>query len=171
MAGPGHWGPGRGVELTGTPGSSVARDRAAGFRQGFSGHPGVRVVASQTGSFSRSAGQAVLANVLQAVGRGATAVFAHNDEMALGAVQAIRAVGRVPGGDVLVVSIDGQRTALEAVARGEIGCTVEFSPRLGPAAFAVLEDLLAGRPVPPRIVLPDRLFDRTNAAAAAPESY
>ncbi|WP_439629987.1 ABC transporter substrate-binding protein [Gemmata sp.] len=159
------------VELTGTAGSSVARDRADGFRQGIAGHPGVRVVASQTASFARSAAQAVLANVLQALGGAVTAVFAHNDEMALGAVQAVRAAGRRPGGDVTVVSIDGQRTALEAIVRGELGATVESNPRFGPLAFATLERHLAGEPVPPRIVLPDRLFDAGNAAESLSDAY
>lgn len=159
------------VELAGTPGASVARDRADGFRQGIAGYPGVRVVASQTASFSRSAGQAVLANVLQALGPRVTAVYAHNDEMALGGIQAARAAGRVPGGDLLFVSIDGQRTALEAIVRGELGASVESSPRFGPLAFATLDRYFAGEPVPPRVVMPDRLFDAGNAAAHVAEAY
>jgi ribose transport system substrate-binding protein len=159
------------LELRGTPGSSVTRDRADGFRLGIEGHPGVRVVASQVASFSRAAGQAVTANVLQALGDEVTAIYAHNDEMALGAVQAVRAAGRTPGRDVTLVSIDGQRSALEAILAGDLGASVESTPRLGPPAFRALEDHLAGRPVPARVVVPDRLFDSGNAARFLDEAY
>ena len=159
------------VELTGTAGSSVARDRAEGFRRGLDGQPGMRIVASQTASFSRSAAQAVLANVLQALGSDVTAVYAHNDEMALGAIQAVSAVGRRAGQDIIIVSVDGQRTALEAIQRGELGATVESNPRFGPLAFDALARHFAGEDVPPRIILPDRLFDAGNAAVFLPDAY
>ena len=159
------------VELTGTAGSSVAADRAKGFREGLEGHAGVRIVASQTGQFTRAPAQSVTENVLQALGSEVTAVFAHNDEMALGAVRAIRAAGRRPGVDVQLVSIDGERAALESIVRGELGASVESNPRFGPRAFAALEAYLAGRPVPTRIMLEDRLFDATNAARFVGEAY
>ncbi|MBY0524608.1 MAG: ABC transporter substrate-binding protein [Gemmataceae bacterium] len=159
------------VELTGTPGSSVARDRAAGFREGIAAAPGMRILAAQTASFSRAAGQRVMSNLVQAFGPRLTAVYAHNDEMALGAVQALRAAARRPGRDVTVVSVDGQRAALEAILRGELGATVESDPRLGPPAFAALEDHLSGKPVPPRLLLTDRLFDASNAARFIGQAY
>lgn len=150
-------------ELTGTSGSSVARDRAQGFRDGIRGHAEVSVLASQTGQFSRAAAQKVMENVLQARGREITAVYAHNDEMALGAIQALRAARMRPGEDVVVVSIDGERAALESILRGELGASVESNPRFGPMAFDALERHFAGEPVPPRITLTDHLFDKTNA--------
>lgn len=159
------------LELRGTAGSSVARDRAEGFRLGLAAHPGVRLVASQVASFSRTAGRDVAANVLQALGPELTAVFAHNDEMALGAIQAAHAAGRPPGRDITFVSIDGQRDALEAILEGELGATVESSPRLGPPAFRLLEDHLAGKEVPSRVIVPDRLFDASNAARHLDEAF
>ncbi len=159
------------LELTGTAGSSVARDRARGFREGIADHPGVRIVASQTAYFARSAGQAVTANVLQALGREITAIFAHNDEMALGAIQAVRAASRVPGGDVTVVSIDGEKAALEAIVRGELGASVESNPRFGPIAFETLERFLDGEAVAQRITLKDRLFDASNAPEFLDDAY
>jgi ribose transport system substrate-binding protein len=159
------------VELRGTPGSSVARDRALGFREGLAGHPGAKIIASQTASFSRSAAQGVAANLFQALGRAVSAVFAHNDEMALGAIQAARAAGRRPGEDVLFVSIDGQRSALEAILEGELGASVESNPRFGPLAFATLERHLAGESVPPRVLVEDRLFDAGNAGRFLDDAY
>ena len=151
------------MELSGTPGSSVASDRSKGFLEGIAAHPGMRLVASQTGQFSRSMGQRVMENVLQARGRAINAVYAHNDEMAIGAIQAIRGARLRPGKDMMLVSIDGERAALEAIIRGELGACVESNPRFGPLAFATLERHLLGHRVPPRIILEDRLFDSGNA--------
>jgi ribose transport system substrate-binding protein len=110
-------------------------------------------------------------NVLQSQGRKVTAVYAHNDEMALGAIQAIRAASLRPGRDVLVVSIDGQRAALEAILRGDLGATVESNPRFGPLAFATLDRHLKGEAVPPRVLLEDRLFDANNAREFLDDAY
>jgi len=159
------------VELSGTPGSSVAADRAKGFREGIAKHPGMQIVASQTGNFSRAQGDRVMQNIAQSLGKQITAVYAHNDEMALGAIQALKAAGRKPGTDVTVVSVDGQRAALEAIERGEMGATVESNPRFGPLAFDTIEKLRKGEQIPPQIVLEDRLFDKTNAKQFVAEAY
>ncbi len=151
------------VELTGTPGASVARDRSVGFMEEIKKHPDMKVIATQTGDFSRAQGQKVMENIIQAMGAEITAVYAHNDEMALGAIQAIRAFGLRPGSDVILVSIDGERAALESILRGELGASIESNPRFGPLAFDTLERHLAGQPVEPRILLTDRLFDAGNA--------
>lgn len=159
------------VELSGTPGSSVAADRAKGFRDGIAKYPGMRILASQTGNFSRAQGERVMQNLAQSLGPRVTAVYAHNDEMALGAIQALKAAGRRPGQDVIIVSVDGQRAALEAIQAGELGATVESNPRFGPLAFDTIEKLRRGEQIPPQIVLTDRLFDRTNAAQFVAEAY
>src|SRR5688500_7052474 len=132
------------VELSGTPGASVAADRAKGFRDGIAKYPGMRIVASQTGNFSRAQGERVMQNLAQSLGKRITAVYAHNDEMALGAIQALKAAGLQPGKDVTVVSIDGQRAALEAIVAGELGATVESNPRFGPLAFDTIDKLRRG---------------------------
>ncbi|HYH81854.1 MAG TPA: ABC transporter substrate-binding protein [Longimicrobium sp.] len=159
------------VELTGTPGSSVATDRARGFREVIARHPGMKILASQTGEFSRANGQRVMQNVAQSLGAQITAVYAHNDEMALGAIQALRASGRTPGTDVKIVSIDGQRAALEAIQRGELGATVESNPRFGPIAFETIEQVRKGEQVPTKKLITDRFFDRTNAAQFVADAY
>jgi ribose transport system substrate-binding protein len=159
------------VELIGTPGSSVARDRAAGFREGIAGQDRLQIVASQTANFARSNARTVMSNLLQGLGNQVDAVYAHNDEMALGAIQAIHAAGLRPGVDVQLVSIDGQRAALQAILAGELGASVESNPRFGPLAFTAFERCRAGEKVPPKIILEDRLFDAANAQLFLEEAY
>jgi ribose transport system substrate-binding protein len=110
-------------------------------------------------------------NIVQSLGKQITAVYAHNDEMALGAIQALRAAGLTPGGGVQIVSIDGQRAALEAITRGELGATVESNPRFGPLAFDTIEKYRRGEPIPTKILISDRFFDRENAARFIDEAY
>lgn len=155
------------VELTGTPGSAPALDRARGFAEVLRDHPGVRVVASQTGEFTRAKGKEVMTAICEAArgeGLAIDAVYAHNDDMALGAIAALKEAGLDPGDDVLVVSIDGVRAAFEAMIAGDLNCTIECNPLLGPAAFDAIEKLLAGEEVPRRIVVEDRLFEASDAA-------
>lgn len=159
------------VELTGTAGSSVARDRSAGFMDELKKHPDMKVIASQTGDFSRAQGQKVMENIIQAKGAEITAVYAHNDEMALGAIQALKAAGRKPGQDVTIISIDGEKAALESIAAGELGATVESNPRFGKLAFETLEKHLKGEKIPTKIILEDRFFDKANAAQFIAEAY
>ncbi|CAN5904522.1 ABC transporter substrate-binding protein [soil metagenome] len=159
------------VELAGTPGASVSNDRAAGFREEMAKHPGMKIVASQTGNFSRATGQGVMQNIAQSLGKSITAVFAHNDEMALGGIQALIAAGLKPGADVTVVSVDGERAALEAIERGELGATVECNPRYGPLAFATIDKFRKGQAIPPKIIVTDRFFDRSNARQSIADAY
>jgi galactofuranose transport system substrate-binding protein len=159
------------VELAGTPGASAADDRAAGFREGIAKYPNMKIIASQTGNFSRATGQGVMQNIAQSLGKKITAVFAHNDEMALGAIQALIAAGLTPGKDVIVVSVDGERAGLEAIERGELGATVECNPRFGPLAFDTIEKFRKGETLPPKIVVPDRFFDKQNAKQFIADAY
>lgn len=159
------------VELTGTAGSSVAIDRAKGFRDAIASYPNMKIIATQTADFSRAAAQRVMENIIQSKGSDITAVYAHNDEMALGAIQALKSAGMKPGKDVIICSIDGQKTALEAIIRGELGVSVESNPRFGPLVFATMEEYFAGKKIPPRIILKDRLFDVTNAKDFVNEAY
>ena len=159
------------VELAGTPGASVAADRAKGFRAGIAKFPGMQIVASQTGNFSRATAQGVMQNIAQARGKEITAVYAHNDEMALGAIQALKAAGLKPGTDVKIVSIDGERAALEAIEQGELGATVESNPRFGPVAFETIDKVRKGEKVEPKILITDRFFDKANASQFKAEAY
>ena len=160
------------IELTGTSGSSVAADRGQGFREGLSAAGSrVQVAASQTGEFARGQARKVMENIIQARGKDIRAVYAHSDEMGLGAIQALKAAGRRPGKDVVVVSIDGERDALESIVRGELGASIESNPRFGPLAVKTFEQWQRGEPVPSKIILDDRLFDATNARDFVAQAY
>jgi galactofuranose transport system substrate-binding protein len=160
------------VELTGTSGSSVAMDRQKGFGDKLKEKaPDMKVIASQTGDFARANGQKVMENLLQSEGDKINAVYAHNDEMAIGAINAIKAAGKVPGKDIIVVSVDGTKDALQAIIDGEMGATVESSPFFGPSVFDVIENLEDGKEVEKEIIIEDRFFDKSNAADFVKEAY
>jgi galactofuranose transport system substrate-binding protein len=159
------------VELTGTAGSSVARDRSQGFASRVKAKPAMKIIASQNGDFSRATAQSVMENIVQARRAEITAVYAHNDEMALGAIQALKGAGLQPGKDITVVSVDGEKAALEAVIRGEIGATAESNPRFGPLAFETLERYRRGEKIPAKIVIEDRFFDASNARQYLSQAY
>jgi galactofuranose transport system substrate-binding protein len=100
---------------------------------------------------------------LKAEGKNINAVYAHNDDMALGAIQAVEEAGLKPGTDVILVSIDGVKGAFEAMVEGKLNCSVECNPLLGPAAFDAIEAIKSGKQVPKKTVVEDRVFDQTTA--------
>ena len=159
------------IILEGTAGSSVALDRNKGFMDAIKGSPDVKVLASQSADFTRAEGQKVMENLIQAHNKNITVVYTHNDEMALGAIQALKAANMNPGKDVLVVSVDGQKSALEAIMAGDMNVTVECNPRFGPIAFDTYEKHLRGEPIPPKIINQDRFFDSSNAAQFVNEAF
>ena len=155
------------AELQGTPGAAPAIDRARGFAEAIAKHPGMKIVKSQTGNFTRQGGKEVMEAFLKSPEAGQiNAVYAHNDEMALGAIQAIEATGKKPGTDVLVVSIDGMRDAFQAMVDGKLNCTVECNPLLGPAAFDAVQKAVAGASLPKTTIVEDKLFDQSVAKDA-----
>lgn len=157
------------AELEGSVGAAPAIDRKKGFAAGIASHPDMKVVWAQSADFTRAKGKEALEAFLKTPeGRGITAVYAHNDDMALGALQALVEAGRKPGTDVVVVSIDGVRAAFEAVAAGTLGCTVECNPMIGPLVFDVLERIARGESVDRRIVTPGGVFDASNVRDALP---
>jgi ABC-type sugar transport system substrate-binding protein len=151
------------VELQGTPGSAPALDRKKGFEEVLAQYPAMKIIKSQSGEFTRAKGKEVMEAFLKAEGRNIQAVYAHNDDMALGAIQAIEAAGLKPGEDVIVISIDGVRGAFEAMITGKLNATVECNPLLGPMAFDAVEQTLAGRSLPKKIIVKDTLFDQSVA--------
>lgn len=157
------------AELQGTVGSAPANDRFKGFRQAISKYPGMKIVISQSGDFKRSNGKEAMEAFLKSPqGKNINALYAHNDDMAIGAIQAIKQAGRKPGKDIVIVSIDGVKDAFVAMKNGELNCSVECNPLIGPILFDTVESVMAKKPVKPRIVTHDDLYDETNAAAALP---
>lgn len=158
------------IQLEGTVGSTPANDRKSGFEEAIKGQAGMQIVASQSGDFARDKGRTVMETLLQA-NPDITAVYTHNDEMAIGAIAALEAAGKVPGKDVIIVSIDGTKDATQAIIDGKLGATVECNPKFGPKAFDTLEAYIKGEKLGDKIVNPDRFFDINNAKDYLPEAY
>jgi galactofuranose transport system substrate-binding protein len=155
------------VELQGTTGSAPAIDRKTGFANIMKQHANWQLTRSQTGNFTTSEGKAVMEAFLKADST-IQVLYAHNDGMALGAIQAIKEAGLKPGKDIIVIGVDGVKGAFEAIVAGEQNVTVECSPLLGPQAVQAVSDLRAGKKLPARIWTIEGIFDATNAAAALP---
>ncbi|MEW9612553.1 ABC transporter substrate-binding protein [Shinella sp. S4-D37] len=158
------------IELEGTTGSSPANDRKKGFDEAITAAGGFEIVASQTGDFARDKGRQVAEALLQAH-PDADIIYAHNDEMAIGAISAIEAAGKVPGKDILVLSIDGGKEAVQAVVDGKIAAVVECNPRFGPKAFDTMEAYANGDKIDAWVINDDKFYDSTNAAAELADAY
>ena len=157
------------VELQGTVGSAPAIDRKKGFEEVISKDSRMKIIRSQTGDFTRAKGKEVMEAFLKAEGKKINVLYAHNDDMAIGAIQAIEEAGLKPGQDITIISIDGVKGAFEAMMAGKLNVTVECSPLLGPQLMATVKDLVAGKPVPPRIVTQEGIFPKEVAAAEFPK--
>jgi ABC-type sugar transport system substrate-binding protein len=158
------------IQLEGTTGSSPANDRRTGFVNAIKGQPGMKIIASQTGDFARDKGRQVMETLLQAH-PDVNVVYAHNDEMAIGAIAALEAAGKKPGKDVLVLSIDGGREAVQLVIDGKINYVVECNPKFGPKAFETMKNYAAGKSIPTKIINPDRDYTAQNAKALLATAY
>lgn len=157
------------AELQGSPGAAPAIDRKKGFEEGIKAFPGIKIIKSQTGEFSRAKGREVMESFLKSPeGKQITALYSHNDDMALGAIQAIEEAGLKPGVDIKIVSIDGVKAAFEAMAAGKLNCTVECTPLLGPKLFDVVQALMAKKPVEHRIKTEAAVFEQATATKDLP---
>ncbi|MBS4433048.1 ABC transporter substrate-binding protein [Pectobacterium punjabense] len=128
------------VELQGTVGASVAINRKKGFAEGIASDPQIKIIRSQSGDFTRSKGKEVMESFIKAEqnGKNICAVYAHNDDMAIGAIQAIKEAGLKPGSQIKVVSIDGVPDIFKAMMNGEANATVELTPNMAGPAFDAL---------------------------------
>ncbi|WP_182112132.1 MULTISPECIES: ABC transporter substrate-binding protein [unclassified Actinotalea] len=156
------------VELQGTTGSAPAIDRKEGFESATADNPNIEIIASQTGNFTRTEGKAVMEGFLQAH-EDIDLVFAHNDDMGLGAIEAIEAAGMVPGEDIKIVTIDAVKDGMQALADGKIDYIVECNPLLGPDLAEIIQQVMAGEEVEKRIVVEDLAFDQEAAQEALPD--
>jgi ABC-type sugar transport system substrate-binding protein len=155
------------VELQGTTGSAPANDRKEGFAKAIAANPNLKVVASQTGDFTRAGGKAVMEQFLKANPK-IDLLFAHNDDMGLGALEAITAAGKVPGKDIKIVTIDAVKDGMQALADGKFNFIAECSPLLGPQLMELVKKVHAGEEVPARIETEETTFNQEQAKAALP---
>jgi galactofuranose transport system substrate-binding protein len=158
------------IQLEGSTGSSPANDRASGFADYIKNHPGMKIIASQSGDFARDKGRQVFETLYQAH-PDATALYSHNDEMTMGAIAAMEAAGKVPGKDLIIASIDGTKDATQALIDGKVLVVIECNPKFGPAAFDAIVRMGNGETLEPKLVNKDRTFTKDNAAAYMPEAY
>jgi ABC-type sugar transport system substrate-binding protein len=151
------------VELEGTAGAAPAVDRKKGFAEIIARHPNFRIIRSENGDFTRDGGNAAMAGVIASEKRPIHVLFAHNDDMALGAIPVLDHAGLKPGKDVLIVSIDAVRAAFEAMIAGRLNATVECNPLLGPQLMTSVTEVVAGRPIAKRAVVDEAVFTTENA--------
>ena len=154
------------VELVGTVGSAPANDRYKGFREKMNAN--VEIIDSQSGDFTRAKGKEVMEAFLKKYGKDIQAVYAHNDDMALGAIQAIEEYGLKPGTDVKIVSIDAVRGAFQAMVDGKLNATVECNPLLGPQFYELALKVVNGEEVPKWVPSQEGVFLPDTAAQDLP---
>ena len=131
------------VILEGTTGADAASGRQQGIMEILEGTPNLKVIASQSGNFTRAEGQPVMESFLKAHDK-IDILLAHNDDMALGAIDAIKAAGKVPGKDIIIVGCDAPKTAFDAIIAGDMNATIECTPLYGPFVVDALKKLMAG---------------------------
>jgi len=154
--------------LEGTTGSAPAIDRAKGFKKVMdASNPSWKVVVSQTGDFTRDGGKQVMAAFLQSHPE-INVLFAHNDDMAIGAIQSIEAAGKKPGTDIKIVSVDGVHDGFVAMSQGKINAIAECNPLLGPQLMETIKTVLSGGTVERWIKTKEGDFLAADAAAALP---
>lgn len=157
------------VELQGTVGSAPAIDRKKGFEEVIKADPRFKIIRSQTGDFTRAKGKEVMEAFLKAEGKKINVLYAHNDDMAIGAIQAIEEAGMKPAKDITIISIDAVKGAFEAMIAGKLNVSVECSPLLGPQLMSATKDIVAGKSVPKRIVTEEGIFPMEVAAKEFPK--
>ncbi|WP_240160844.1 ABC transporter substrate-binding protein [Burkholderia sp. Ax-1719] len=156
------------VELQGTVGSAPANDRHAGLIEVIKNDPKFKIIASQSGDFTLAGGKQVMEAFAKTYGNKINVVYAHNDDMALGAIQAMEEAGMKPGKDQSVVSFDATKGGFEAMIAGKMNVDVECSPLLGPQLMSAVKDVVAGKQLPKRIVTNETVFPMDVAAQTLP---
>ncbi|WP_245623537.1 MULTISPECIES: ABC transporter substrate-binding protein [Paraburkholderia] len=156
------------VELQGTVGSAPANDRHSGLMEVIKNDPKFKIIASQSGDFTLAGGKQVMEAFAKTYGNKINVVYAHNDDMALGAIQAMEEAGMKPGKDISVVSFDATKGGFQAMIAGKMNVDVECSPLLGPQLMSAVKDVVAGKQLPKRIVTNETVFPEDVAAQVLP---
>ncbi len=159
------------IELTGTPGSSSAAERTLGFKQIINQYPKMNIIASISADFYRSAGKKAMENIIREHKENISAVFAHNDEMAIGAIIALKAAGIEPGVDVTVISIDGEKDALKAIIADDLLASIGCTPYFGPKVFDIINKHINNEKIEELYINNDRIFTKENAYKYIDEAF
>jgi ABC-type sugar transport system substrate-binding protein len=156
------------VELRGRDSAAATADRARGFREVLATHDDFEIIASEPGELTRESGHALMSRLLKTEGRRINVVFAHNDEIALGAIRAIEEARLKPAKDIIVISIDATKAAFEAMLAGKLNVAVESNPLYGPQVMGVARDVAARRRLPHRLVVQEFTYPMELAAEVFP---
>ena len=159
------------VILEGTVGASAAVGRSKGFNEAFNAAPNkdkYNILASQTGDFTRQKGQEVMESFLKSYRDDIDILFAQNDDMALGAIQAIEAAGLKPAQDIIIVGADAVKGMFQAMIDGKANATIECNPLQGDLFFETCKKILAGEEVPKSVYVEEGVYDASNAAEVFP---
>jgi len=157
--------------LLGSSGNNVTTDRTSGFLTEIkTAAPAMKVVAQQTADFARDKGQSVMEQLIQS-NPDITAVYAENDEMGIGAVNALKAAGKTPGKDVKIISVDGTHNAVQLIVDGSYNAVIESNPRFGKLAFDTLQQFSDGKEIPANVIITDDQYDETNATQKLGNAY
>ncbi len=156
------------VELVGTVGSAPANDRYIGFREVLQNYPEMKIIASESADFTRAKGEEVMREFLKQYGDRIDALYAHNDDSAIGAIRAIEEYGLRPGQDIIIVSIDAIRDAFQAMIDGKLNATIECNPLLGPTFFEVALKVVNGEYVQKWIPSQESVYFPEDAAEILP---
>jgi len=152
------------VQIEGTTGSAPANDRRDGFAETIRSDPRLKVIDSRDGDFTKAKGEQVMKGFLARHPK-IDVVYAHNDDEGLGAIDAIEAAGKRPGRDISIITVDGTRGGLTALAGGKINFVVECNPLLGPQLMDAVKKVVAGQTIPDRVVTDETAFDQAKAKA------
>ncbi|MDR0585379.1 MAG: ABC transporter substrate-binding protein [Treponema sp.] len=159
------------IELSGTTGSSPAMGRAQGFREIIDQYPQFQIIYSESGDFLRSKGYELMRSVLSSLDE-IDVIFSHNDGMTLGVLDAIKEKGINPGTDIVIVTIDAEQAAIDALKRGEVNCVVECNPKTGPEIMQLARKLARGDTIDRFIHVEEVVFSEgDDLSGLAPRGY
>ncbi|MEV6301399.1 ABC transporter substrate-binding protein [Actinoplanes sp. NPDC051861] len=156
------------VEILGAAGSTPAKQRAEGFADTVGAGNRLKVVDREQGDWTKASGEKAMRKLLRR-NRDIDAVFAHNDEMGLGAAAVLEDAGHEPGRTPKIVTVDATKAGLRALIDGRLTYVVECSPIIGQLLMRAVIDLFHGGKIPKRVASEIVVFDRTSAAAALPD--
>ncbi|MDF2613870.1 MAG: ABC-type sugar transport system, periplasmic component [Clostridia bacterium] len=155
------------AELYGTVNSSPAEGRSRGFKETIKDNPRFKVICSQSGDFMHSKGKEVMRSILSTY-KDIDVLYSHNDSMTLGAIEAMEEVGIIPGKDIIIITIDGEQKAIDALKDRKVNCVIECNPKLGDTIVDLTKKLLNGENIPSTVFVDDEVFTEWDDLSTLP---
>ncbi|MEK3890816.1 substrate-binding domain-containing protein [Bacillus sp. FSL K6-3431] len=157
------------IEIQGTEQSAPAVGRNQGFIEVLEQHVDFKIIETLKGDFTFDAGRKLMEKSLQKYGSDIDVVYAHNDDMALGAIKAIEKYGLKPGEDIITISIDATKDAFRALSAGKLNLAVECNPLLGPQIMKAVKDIMIGKDIPLKFITSEGVFTQESAQKNMPK--